>query len=108
MPIEDFQKILAKSIWVVIRNLENPEEDLKEKLSGWNIVNLNYPLRTSKTTSKKVKESGAANYPGLGNEFNDKLEVIENMPSGPQPLIIPSSEGTYRQRLQHVLNTGKS
>ena len=49
LPLEDLQKIPAKSIWIVLRDpgSGNSEEDLKEKLPGWQIVNLPHPLRTS-------------------------------------------------------------
>ena len=69
-------------------------------------VNLTHlALRTSKTISEKVKEDGGGGYSGLGNKFNDSLEIVDNMPLGPEPLIIPSSEGTYKVRLQHACNT---
>ena len=42
---------------------------------------------------------------GLGNKFNDSLEIVDNMPLGPEPLIIPSSKGTYKVRMQHTYNT---
>ena len=107
VPLEDLQKIPAKSIWIVLRDpgSGNSEEDLKEKLPGWQIVNLTCPLRTSKTISEKVKKDGEDGYPVLENKFNDSLEIVENMPLGPEPLIIPSSEGTYKVRLQHTYNT---
>ena len=31
--------------------------------------------------------------------------LLKSMPLGPEPLIIPSSEGTYKVRLQHTYNT---
>mgnify|MGYP001191388403 CR=1 FL=1 len=31
--------------------------------------------------------------------------LLKSMPLGPEPLIIPSSEGTYKVRLQHTCNT---
>ena len=107
VPLEDLQKIQAKSIWTVIRDpkSDNPEEDLKEKLPGWHIVNLTHPLRTSKNISIKVKESGERDFTGLGNEFNGSLDIGENMPLGPEPLVIPSSKGSYKERCQLVFNT---
>ena len=70
-------------------------------------VNLTHlALRTSKTISEKVKTDGGGGYfASLGNKFNDSLEIVDNMPLGPEPLIIPSSEGTYKVRLQHTCNT---
>ena len=107
VPLEDLQKIQAKSIWTVIRDpkSDNPEEDLKEKLPGWHIVNLTHPLRTSKNISEKVKESGGGGYYGLENKFNGSLDIGENMPLGPEPLVIPSSKGSYKERCQLVFNT---
>ena len=107
VPLEDLQKIQAKSIWTVIRDpkSDNPEEDLKEKLPGWHIVNLTHPLRTSKNISEKVKESGGGGYYGLENKFNGSLDIVENMPLGPEPLVIPSSKGSYKERCQLVFNT---
>ena len=107
VPLEDLQKIQAKSIWTVIRDpkSDNPEEDLKEKLPGWHIVNLTHPLRTSKNISEKVKESGGGGYLGLDNKFNGSLDIVENMPLGPEPLVIPSSKGSYKERCQLVFNT---
>ena len=105
--LEDLHKIQAKSIWTVIRDpkSDNPEEDLKEKLPGWHIVNLTHPLRTSKNISEKVKESGGGGVWGLGNKFNGSLDIVENMPLGPEPLVIPSSKGSYKERCQLVFNT---
>ena len=108
MPLEDLQKIQAKSIWMVIRKARshNYEEDLKKQIPGWLIVNLTYPLRTSKRISIKVKETGdPGSYVELQNKFNSSLEIVENMPLGPEPLVISSSEGTNEERLQHVFNT---
>ena len=109
VPLEDLQKIQAKSLWIVIRDPKS-EEHLKENLPGWQIVNLTHPLRTSKRISEKVKEGGGVGYFGssLQNKFNVLLEIVENMPLGPEPLIIPSSEGTYKVRLQHTCNTVKA
>ena len=119
IPLEDLQKIHAKSIWIVIRTgsgnqkviskeitFGNHEEYLKKQIPGWLIVNLTYPLRTSKRISIKVKETGfIGGYDELQNDFNSSLEIVENMPLGPEPLVILSSKGTYKERLQHVFNT---
>ena len=105
VPIGNLQKIPAKSLWVVLRDskAENSEDDLK--LPGWHIVNLTYPLRTSKTISEKVKESkGEGYFYALENQFNESLEITENMPVGPEPLTIPGSIGSYKERMQHVFN----
>lgn len=109
VPLDNLQKIQAKSIWTVIRDpdSDNPEEDLKEKLPGWHIVKLNHPLRTSKNISEKVKENDGKGrfWEGLTNNLNGSLDIFENMPLGPEPLVIPSSKGSYKERLQLVFNT---
>ena len=76
--LEDLKNISAKSIWIAIRDtkLESPEEYLKENLQEWDIVNLKYPLRTSKNISKIVKDGGRGNSTKLhSNAFNGLLEV---------------------------------
>ena len=80
VPLEDLQKIQAKSIWTVIRDPQskNPEEDLKEKLPGWHIVNLTHPLRTSKNISIKVKESGGDGIWGQENKFFLRSSKVES------------------------------
>ena len=67
------------------------------------IVNLNYPLRTSKTISEKVK-TGRVNFWLHKNNFNASLDVAENMPIGPDPLTLSSLEGSYRERLQKAFD----
>ena len=56
---EDLHAIQAKSLWIVIRDTDqeegNPEEYLRQQFPDWVIVNLSYPLRTSKNLSDKVK-----------------------------------------------------
>ena len=42
---------------------------------------------------------------GLANKFNGSLDIVENMPLGPEPLVIPSSKGSYKERCQLVFNT---
>ena len=56
---DDLNGLNAKSIWIVIRDTRqgNPEEYLRNQFPGWIIVNLSYPLRTSKTLSEEVKNS---------------------------------------------------
>ena len=49
--LEDLRTIPAKSLWIVIRDTYqrgNPEEYLRQQFPDWVIVNLSYPLRTSK------------------------------------------------------------
>ena len=108
-PLElDLQKIPAKSIWIVLRDPGSAailKKISKKSFQDGKLVNLTHPLRTSKTISEKVKKDGGGGYSGLGNKFNDSLEIVDNMPLGPEPLIIPSSEGTYKVRLQHTCNT---
>ena len=96
----------AKSIWAAIRiaNSKNTEQDLKEKLAGWKIINLSYPLRTTKRISKKIKEFGGDGDHLLRNVFNGSLEIVDNMPMGPVPLTIPRSKGSYKERLQYVFH----
>ena len=58
----------------------NSEEDGSKKSFqvGKLPVNLTHlALRTSKTISEKVKEDGGGGYSGLGNKFNDSLEIVE-------------------------------
>ena len=55
---EDLRAIQAKSLWIVIRDTDqrgNPEKYLRQHFSDWVIVNLSYPLRTTKNLSDKVK-----------------------------------------------------
>ena len=102
---EDLHAIQAKSLWIVIRDTNksfgNPEEYIRQQFPGWVIVNLSYPLRTSKNMSEKVK-SGQVGYPIHTNNFNSSMQVAPNMPLGPEPLILSSSEGSYHARLQQA------
>ena len=105
---EDLRAIQAKSLWIVIRDIaqrqENPEEYLRTQFpEPWVIVNLSYPLRTSKTMSEKVK-SIHVSHSNHSNNFNNSLHVAPNMPLGPEPLIFPRSKGTYHVRLQQVFS----
>ena len=102
---EDLNGIIANSIWIVIRNTdkENPEEYLRNKFPDWVIVNLSYPLRTSKTLSEKVKDGRVGGYIHTNN-FNKSLKVPPNMPVGPKPLILPLSKGSYHVRLKHAFS----
>ena len=109
--IDDLNKIKAKSIWLVLRDTkesdsvtENPEEYIKKKLSDWTIVNLSYPLRTSKELSEKVRSEEIA-FPIHTNCFNEKLQTDLNMPSGPHPLILEKNEGSYLTRFQRTFET---
>ena len=104
---EELQAIQAKSLWIVIRDTNqqgNPEMYLREKFpEPWVIVNLSYPLRTSKNLSDKVK-SGKVDQLLHTNNFNSSLKVATNMPLGPEPLILPRSEGSIKARLQLVFS----
>ena len=95
----------AKSIWGVIRdtgiNKDRPEEYLRNQFPDWLIVNLSYPLRTSKTISAEVKKDYASGLLHVNN-FNKSLQVPPNMPIGPQPLILPDYEGSYQERLKQA------
>ena len=109
--IDDLNKIKAKSIWLVLRDTKesdsvtkNPEEYMKKKLSDWTIVNLSYPLRTSKELSEKVR-NGEIDFLIHINCFNEKLQTDLNMPSGPHPLILENNEGSYLTRFQHTFET---
>ena len=33
------------------------------------------------------------------------MDILENMPAGPEPLTIHSSKGSYKERVQHVFST---
>ena len=113
---DDLNGLNAKSIWIVIRDTdpeegirltptreETPEEYLRNKFPGWVIVNLSYPLRTSKTLSEEVK-NGDVGLQLHTNNFNGSLQVPPNMPVGPKPLILPKSEGSYHARLKHAFS----
>ena len=101
---EDLLAIKAKSLWIVIRDTdqdEDPEEYLRTQFPDWDIVNLSYPLRTSKNLSEKVK-NGEINSGFHTNNFNSSMQVAPNMPLGPEPLILSRSEGSYHARLQQA------
>ena len=109
---EDFLEILLeinpKSVWIAIRDTAqlgevDPEQYLREKFTGWEIVNLVHPLRTSKNISEKVKSAKVIDSVHT-NEFNHTLVIAPNMPLGPDPLILPRSEGSIQARLQHVFS----
>ena len=100
---EELHAIQARSLWIVIRDTfqsGNHEEYLRQTFpEPWVIVNLIYPLRTSKTLSEKVK-SGQVNEILHANNFNSLLKVAPNMPLGPDPLILPRYKGSIKTRLQ--------
>ena len=101
---EDLLAIKAKSLWIVIRDTyqkKDPEEYLRTQFPDWDIVNLSYPLRTSKNLSEKVK-NGEIYSDIHGNNFNSSMQVAPNMPLGPEPLILSRSEGSYHARLQQA------
>ena len=101
---EELNAIQARSLWIVIRETgqkENPEEYLRNQFPGWEIVNLSIPLRTSKTLSEKI-QSGQVKNMLHRNNFNSSLKVATNMPLGPEPLILPRSEGSIKARLQQT------
>merc|ERR1719509_136163 len=103
---EELNAIQARTLWIVIRDTNqdgNPEEYLRNKFPGWEIVNLSIPLRTSKTLSEKI-QSGQVTHASHTNNFNSSLKVATNMPLGPEPLILPRSEGSIKARLQLVFS----
>ena len=103
--LDDLHTIQAKSLWIVIRDtyqIGNPEEYLRQQFPDWVIVNLSYPLRTSKNLSDKVKNGRTDNNTMHTNNFNSTLQVAPNMPLGPDPLILPRSKGSYHARLQQA------
>ena len=102
---EDFHKIKSKNVWAAISNTEGDhlEESLMNQFPDWVLVNLNHPLRTSKTISEKVKTGKVYQYLHTNN-FNASLNVAANMPIGPEPLILPRSGGSYRARLQQAFS----
>ena len=103
---EELNAIQARTLWIVIRDTNqrgNPEEYLRNKFPGWEIVNLSIPLRTSKTLSEKI-QSGQVVSMFHRNNFNKSLKVATNMPLGPEPLILPRSEGSIEARLQLVFS----
>merc|ERR550534_1687001 len=104
---EELNAIQARTLWIVIRDTRqeegNPEEYLRNQFPGWKIVNLSIPLRTSKTLSEKI-QSGQVFTQFHTNNFNSSLKVATNMPLGPEPLILPRSEGSIKARLQLVFS----
>ena len=87
---DELRKINAKALWVVIRSTktkENPEKYIRKEFPGWTIVNLSYPLRTSKTISEQVKSKAVLNDLHT-NQFNKSLKLVSNLPLGPKPLIV--------------------
>ena len=99
---DELHAIQARFLWIVVRDTfqsGNYEEYLRQKFPGWEIVNLIYPLRTSKTLSEKVK-SGQVNEILHANNFNSLMKVAPNMPLGPDPLILPRYKGSIKTRLQ--------
>ena len=107
---EDLNAIQAKSLWMVIRETdqfwlrnENPEEYLRTQFPDWVIVNLSYPLSTSKRLSDQVKR-GKIYHKSHTNSFNRSLQMAPNMPLGPEPLILPRSQGSYQARLQQTFS----
>ena len=59
-PLEDLQKIPAKSIWIVLRDpgSGNSEEDLKEKLPGWQIACQPHPPGSENFKNNLRKSQG--------------------------------------------------
>merc|ERR1740129_2089883 len=103
---EELNAIQARTLWIVIRYTSqagNREEYLRNQFPGWEIVNLSIPLRTSKTLSEKIR-SGQVDDSIHTNNFNSSLKVTTNMPFGPEPLILPRSEGSIKARLQLVFS----
>ena len=103
---EELNAIQARTLWIVIRDTNqrgNPEEYLRNKFPGWEIVNLSIPLRTSKTLSEKI-QNGQVYDQFHRNNFNSSLKVTTNMPLGQEPLILPRSEGSIKARLQLVFS----
>ena len=105
--LEELIGINAKSIWIVIREtpkrVQNSEAYIRNEFSDWVIVNLSYPLRTSKTLSEKVKNEYIISGPHK-NKFNESLQIPPNMPVGPKPLILSKLAGSYHKRLKHAFN----
>ena len=104
---EDLLAIQVKSLWIVIRETTkgqgNPEQYLRQQFSDWVIVNLSYPLRTSKNLSEKIK-SGQVHADTHTNNFNSSMQVAPNMPLGPEPLILQRSKGSYHARVQQAFS----
>ena len=109
---EDLLGINAKSLWVVIRSAGSKERNQNEYLrehfsSDWDIVDLSYPLRVSKTISERIQsiqEDEIIHYSIFVNRFNEELQLSPNMPVGPEPLILGKSKGSYHARLQLTFN----
>ena len=83
----------------------NPEDYPKSQFpDDWVIVDLNYPLRTSKIISENVKRGRVDSYLHTNN-FNPSLKLTQNMPLGPEPLMLLLSKGSYHTRIKHVFST---
>ena len=79
-----------------------PEDFLKKHFRDWIIVNLSYPLRTSKTLSEEIIHHYEQITGPLANIFNPVLKVPDNMPLGPPPLIL--TKGSIEERFKRVFN----
>ena len=104
---EDLNAIHAKSLWVVIRDTgdheQDPEEYIRSQFPDWVVLNLDYPLRTSKNLSEKVRR-GRVYGTVHTNNFNSSLQIALNMPLGPEPVIFPRTHGSYCTRLDLALS----
>ena len=79
------------------------EEYLKTNFPDWVIVNLSYPLRTSKNLSEKILSLCSPLTLGShhDNAFNGSLNLTSNIPIGPQPLLL--TEGSEEARFKYAL-----
>ena len=90
------------------------EEYLKTNFPHWDVVNLSYPLRTSKNLSEKILSNCLNNPLTLGphhdNAFNTSLNVTLNIPLGPKPLLLStgSTEANFKYALTKVVKDKKA
>ena len=84
--VEKLLKLRSKSIWIVIRSTrgkdgQSREDFIKQNFPGWYFPKLEYPLRTTKMISEKVKITDET-FGMLNNDFNRSIEIPEHMPLG--------------------------
>ena len=97
--LEKVCSLSAKRIWIVFRatKIQNDYYDhlkhLHENYTDWYLLQLNYPLRTSKTVSEFMIKKLRSETRSLMNVFNKNLTIPEHMPLGPPPIFVEEKHG---------------
>ena len=104
--MEKLCSLPAKRILIVFRGTQtedglfpmmetdhNPSKYLDENYSDWYLLQLNYPLRTSKTVSELMIKEHNSETLALQNVFNKNLTIPEHMPLGPTPIFVEEKDG---------------